>query len=42
MLIDREHHLSRPPTAAEREALDKGFEALGVQPAFRASPSSAS
>lgn len=41
-LIDREHYLTRVPTAAEREALDKGFEVLGVQPAFRASPSSAS
>jgi len=37
-LIEREHLLCRPPTLAEREALDNGFEALGVQPAFRAAP----
>ena len=41
-LVEREHLVCRPPTAAEREALDKGFEALGVQPAFCASPSRAS
>lgn len=41
-LVEREHLVCRPPTAAEREALDKGFEALGVQPAFRASPPSGS
>lgn len=41
-LVEREHLVCRPPTVAEREALDKGFEALGVQPAFRASPPSSS
>jgi hypothetical protein len=37
-LIEREHLLCQPPTVAEREALDKGFEPLGVKPAFRAAP----
>jgi hypothetical protein len=31
MLIDEQHYLCRPPTVAEREAMEKGFEALGVQ-----------
>jgi hypothetical protein len=31
MLIEDQHLLCRPPTPAEREALEKGFDALGVQ-----------
>lgn len=31
MLIDEQHYLSRPPTVAEREAVEKGFEVLGIQ-----------
>jgi len=31
MLIEEQHFLCRPPTAAEREALEAGFEALGVR-----------
>jgi len=31
MLIERQEYLCRPPTVAEREALEKGFEELGVQ-----------
>jgi hypothetical protein len=34
-LIDDQHYLCRPPTVAEREALEKGFEVLGVQVAAR-------
>lgn len=30
-LIEGERYLCRPPTLAEREAMEKGFEALGVQ-----------
>ncbi len=31
MLIDEQRILCRPPTAAEREALEAGFEALGIR-----------
>ena len=31
MLIEREGYVCRPPTVAEREAIEKGFEVLGVQ-----------
>jgi hypothetical protein len=31
MLIDEQQELCRSPTVAEREALEKGFEVLGVQ-----------
>lgn len=31
MLIEDQRYLCRPPTAAEREALEAGFEALGVR-----------
>jgi hypothetical protein len=34
MLIGDQHLLCRPPTLAEREALEKGFETLGVQTAL--------
>jgi hypothetical protein len=34
MLIEDQHFVCRPPTPAEREALEKGFEALGVQTAL--------
>lgn len=34
MLIEDQHFLCRPPTSAEREALEKGFEVLGVQTAL--------
>jgi hypothetical protein len=34
MLIEDQHFLCRPPTPAKREALEKGFEALGVQTAL--------
>jgi hypothetical protein len=34
MLIEDQHFLCRPPTPAEQEALEKGFEALGVQTAL--------
>jgi hypothetical protein len=30
-LIDEQHFLCRPPTVAEREALEKGREMLGTQ-----------
>jgi hypothetical protein len=31
MLIEEQRLLCRPPTAAEREALEAGFEALGIR-----------
>jgi hypothetical protein len=31
MLIGEQHYLCRPPTVAERESLEKGFEVLGIQ-----------
>lgn len=34
MLIEGQRFLCRPPTAGEREALEKGFEALGVRTAL--------
>jgi len=34
-LIEEQHFLGRPPTVGEREALEKGFEALGVRTARR-------
>ena len=32
MMIDEQHYLCRPPTAAEREALEKGIGALDIRP----------
>lgn len=34
MLVERDGLLCRPPTQAEREAVEKGFETLGVVPAM--------
>jgi hypothetical protein len=31
MLIKQQHYLCRPPTIAEREALEKGLEVLGIR-----------
>ena len=31
MMIDGQRYVCRPPTAAEREALEKGIDALGVR-----------
>lgn len=42
MMIEEQRYLCRPPTAAEREALEAGFKALGVRdlpPAAAAGPS---
>lgn len=33
-LIDQQGLLCRPPTVAEREAVEKGLEALGIEPAM--------
>ncbi len=35
MLIEEQRLLCRPPTAGEREALEKGFEALGTRTVFQ-------
>ena len=32
-LIKTEHHISRPPTSGEVEALEKGLEVVGIRPA---------
>lgn len=37
-MIQQEGFVGRLPTLAEREALEKGFEALGVQPSMRWAP----
>jgi hypothetical protein len=31
MLIEEQRYLRRPPTAAEREALEAGFKVLGAR-----------
>jgi hypothetical protein len=36
MLIEEQRFLGRPPTVGEREALEKGFEALGIRTGLQA------